>query len=129
VPLRPPVILYVKVNVEGLNIGTWHLDATADPPLVYVSNLVDRGGGVARSARYVFKMTLGLRSRPLGRWNKLDFIRYDSVAVEVSLGVSENLHDTNASAFQSGEITPFSLKSERPFWFSKVRSYGIGVEL
>jgi hypothetical protein len=45
-------------------------------PLVYVDNLADTSGTVAHSARYMFQMTLALRARPLGRWNKLDFVRY-----------------------------------------------------
>jgi len=56
-------------------------------------------------ARYVFDMTLNLRSRPLGRWNKMDIQSYDSVNLE------------------TGDIHPVALKHERPFWFSKVRSY------
>jgi F-box protein 9 len=55
--------------------------------------------------RYTFQMILELRSRPLGRWNRLDFVTYDSVSME------------------SGEATPLALKNDRPFWFSKVRSY------
>lgn len=55
--------------------------------------------------RYSFQMILDLRSRPLGRWNRLDFREYDSVYIE------------------SGEATALALKNERPFWFSKVRSY------
>ncbi|KAJ3511115.1 hypothetical protein NLJ89_g4282 [Agrocybe chaxingu] len=56
-------------------------------------------------ARYVFDMTLNLRSKPLGRWNRMDILTYDSVHVE------------------SGDVQPVALKHERPFWFSKVRSY------
>ncbi|TFK63000.1 hypothetical protein BDN72DRAFT_848118 [Pluteus cervinus] len=56
--------------------------------------------------RYIFSMTLGLRARPKGRWNKLDIESYDSI----NLG--------------TGDTTPVALKHERPFWFSKVRSYG-----
>lgn len=52
-------------------------------------------------------MTLDLRSRPLGRWNKLHLQSYDSVNLE------------------TGDISPVVLKHERPFWFSKVRSYGV----
>ena len=50
-------------------------------------------------------MVLDLRSRPLGRWNRLDLRAYDSVRVG------------------SGEAVPLALKNERPFWFSKVKSY------
>ena len=74
--------------------------------------------------KHKFQMTLTLRSRPIGRyvvpltnelflhklmviarWNKLDLVTYDSV----------NRDD--------GEVIPLMLKHERPFWFSKVRSY------
>ena len=41
----------------------------------------------------------------LYRWNKLEMISYDSVSRE------------------DGEVIPLVLKHERPFWFSKVRSY------
>jgi len=56
-------------------------------------------------ARYVFDMTLNLRSKPLGRWNRMDIQSYDSVNLE------------------NGDVHPVALKHERPFWFSKVRSY------
>ncbi|KAF7430901.1 hypothetical protein PC9H_006616 [Pleurotus ostreatus] len=61
----------------------------------------------AREApRYVFSMTLSLRSRPVnGKWNKLDIVDYSTVNVE------------------TGDVQPVALKQERPFWFSKVRSY------
>lgn len=57
------------------------------------------------TARYVFDMTLNLRSKPLGRWNRMDIQSYDSVDLE------------------NGDVNPVALKHERPFWFSKVRSY------
>ena len=50
-------------------------------------------------------MTLDLRSRPLGRWNRLALTAYETVAIA------------------DGEVTALPLKNERPFWFSKVRSY------
>jgi F-box protein 9 len=55
--------------------------------------------------RYNFQMHLNLRSRPLGRWNKLELLAYESVAME------------------SGEVCDLSLKNERGFWFSRVRSW------
>jgi len=58
-----------------------------------------------RSSRYVFVMSLELKSRPLGRWNRLDIHSYDTLNLE------------------TGDLTPVALKHERPFWFSKVRSY------
>ena len=60
---------------------------------------------VPQKSRYVFDMTLALKSRPLGRWNKMDILTYDSVHME------------------TGETNAFPLKNERGFWFSKVKSY------
>jgi len=103
-------VLKPGLRMKGFHIGEWHLEGTT----VYIANLremSDKSTGVYAShdggspRRYVFQMTLGLRSRPLGRWNKLDFEGYDSVDVE------------------SGEVIPLPLKHDRPFWFSKVRSY------
>ena len=125
---------------QGLFIGNWRLDGTT----VHITNLADASDksilplpttysssfscdllslpaaapsasasnnqpstATSYSTRYVFQMTLSLRSRPLGRWNKLEFEGYDSVDLE------------------SGETTPLSLKHERAFWFSKVRSYTV----
>ncbi|KAF9266943.1 hypothetical protein L218DRAFT_956035 [Marasmius fiardii PR-910] len=135
---------------KGLLVGTWHLTGTT----VVLSNLIDSdslsdprlapvdlsspssvlaainhahrsinriGTGAAstgpsyhhhptpeRSLRYVFTMSLSLRSKPLGRWNRLDIASYDSVHLE------------------TGDVHPVALKHERPFWFSKVRSYAYG---
>jgi F-box protein 9 len=50
-------------------------------------------------------MELVLRSRPLGRWNKLEMAAYDSIDLE------------------TGNISSLGLKHERPFWFSKVKSF------
>ncbi|KAL0576269.1 hypothetical protein V5O48_005713 [Marasmius crinis-equi] len=130
---------------KGLFVGTWHLSGTT----IILSNLIDSaslsdqtlapvdlsspssvlaainhahrsthnqaGHTTAASShnrpvaehplRYVFTMTLSLRSRPLGRWNKLDMASYDSVNLE------------------TGDVYPVALKHERPFWFSKVKSY------
>lgn len=83
---------------QGLLVGQWRLEGTN----VYLTNLMDPFGS---TLRYSFQMILDLRSRPLGRWNRLDFRAYDSVSLE------------------SGEATPLALKNDRPFWFSKVRSY------
>ncbi|TFK29703.1 hypothetical protein FA15DRAFT_663871 [Coprinopsis marcescibilis] len=55
--------------------------------------------------RYIFDMTLELRSKPLGRWNKLEMATYDSINLE------------------TGDVCPLPLKNERPYWFSKVKSY------
>ncbi|GBE86403.1 hypothetical protein BKA93DRAFT_803577 [Sparassis latifolia] len=86
------------LRMKGFFIGNWYLDGTT----VRVTNLLDPSGGFVR---YAFQMKLELRSRPLGRWNRLDFRAYDSVDIA------------------SGEATPLALNHERSFWFSKVRSY------
>jgi hypothetical protein len=89
--------------LQGFYIGTWRLSGLT----VQISDLVDPSNP---NARYSFRMTLTLRSRPLGRWNKLEFNEYESI----------NLED--------GEATALGLKNERPFWFSKVRSYSSRIE-
>jgi F-box protein 9 len=121
IPLLKPTL-----RMKGLFIGEWQLDDNT----VYITNLLDASGKLSLplltsqsspsapmhyssaiatttsySTRYAFQMTLTLRSRPLGRWNKLNFEAYDSVDLE------------------SGETIPLNLKHERAFWFSKVRSY------
>lgn len=92
---------------QGFYIGNWSLSGST----VYITNLVEKHLSHAHATtepqrnRYFFQMTLALRSRPLGRWNKLDFIGYDSVNVE------------------DGEAVPLPLRNERSFWFSKVKSW------
>jgi len=86
------------LRMKGFYIGTWKLSGLT----VHVSDLVDPSNP---TGRYSFQMTLTLRSRPLGRWNKLEFDEYESIKLE------------------DGEATALGLKNERPFWFSKVRSY------
>ena len=82
----------------AFDFGTLVLDGTE----LHVDALLEPG---AAATRYSFQMVLDLRSRPLGRWNRLDLRAYDSVRVG------------------SGEAVPLALKNERPFWFSKVKSY------
>ncbi|KAH9942007.1 hypothetical protein B0H21DRAFT_878056 [Amylocystis lapponica] len=84
-------VLKPTLRMKGLFIGSWQLDGT----MVRITDLLDPSGG---ALRYTFQMMLELRSRPLGRWNRLDFRAYDST-------------------------TPLALKHERSFWFSRVRSY------
>jgi len=86
------------LRMKGFYIGTWKLSGLT----VHISDLVDPSNP---TRRYSFQMTLTLRSRPLGRWNKLEFDEYESINIE------------------DGEATALGLKNERPFWFSKVRSY------
>lgn len=100
---------------EATVVVTNLVDASGKPPLASSPASTATPGitsalgpsQISYSSRYVFQMTLTLRSRPLGRWNKLDFKGYDSVDL------------------QNGDIIPLSLKHERAFWFSKVRSYGV----
>lgn len=99
--------------MKGLFVGTWRLDGTT----VYLENLLDASGRYrlpsiseiptvdSIDCRYTFAMSLNLISRPLGRWNKMEITGYDSVKVE------------------TGDAEPITLKNERPFWFSKVKSF------
>ncbi|KAF8074834.1 hypothetical protein FPV67DRAFT_1408248 [Lyophyllum atratum] len=112
IPLLKPTL-----RMKGFYIGTWHLSGTT----IQLSNLFDasgrfplptdeQSGHVFESVegnRYSFGMSLNLVSRPLGRWNKLNIEAYNSINLE------------------SGDINPVALKHERPFWFSKVRSYNL----
>ncbi|KAJ7195729.1 hypothetical protein C8J57DRAFT_1107157 [Mycena rebaudengoi] len=97
-----------SLRKKGLFIGTWTLTGT----VVNIVNLIDASGRFPFPpvrhepfARYAFKMELVLRSRPLGRWNKLEMAAYDSIDLE------------------TGNISSLGLKHERPFWFSKVKSF------
>ncbi|KZT71981.1 hypothetical protein DAEQUDRAFT_749711 [Daedalea quercina L-15889] len=92
-------ILKPTLHVKGLSIGSWRLSGTT----VHIESLIDPRPGCVN--RHAFRMTLELRSRPLGRWNRLNFLAYDSVNIE------------------SGEVSPVPLKHDRGFHFSKVRSY------
>ncbi|KAJ7446724.1 hypothetical protein FB451DRAFT_1148253 [Mycena latifolia] len=101
-----------SLRKKGLFIGTWKLSGS----VVTISNLIDASGrfpippistpGSSEPyARYSFSMILSLRSRPTGRWNKLELTAYNSVDLE------------------NGNTTPLGLRHERPFWFSKVKSF------
>lgn len=114
IPLLKP-----SLRMKGCLFGRWMLTDTT----ICITNLVDGSGHLSippdtdfsdvsdiilansDSIRYIFSMTLSLRSRPIGRWNKLDIITFDSVNVE------------------TGDASPVVMKHERSFWFSKVRSY------
>ncbi|KAJ7116071.1 hypothetical protein C8R44DRAFT_675645 [Mycena epipterygia] len=102
-----------SLRKKGLFIGTWKLSGT----VVTISNLIDASGRFPIPpistpgnrepfARYSFSMILTLRSRPVvGRWNKLELTTYNSVDLE------------------NGNTMPLGLRHERPFWFSKVKSF------
>lgn len=145
---QPPAEVITRLKptrpTKGLLIGTWHLTGTT----IVLSNLIDSDSlsnpklapvdlnsptsvlaainhahrlnshtntGMGNThlqlsppekpLRYVFTMSLSLWSKPSGRWNRLDITSYDSVYLE------------------TGDVHPVALKHERPFWFSKVRSY------
>ncbi|KAF8323544.1 uncharacterized protein EI90DRAFT_3076980 [Cantharellus anzutake] len=94
------VVQQLKTSIvrSGLCTGRWHVIGSE----VFIHDLFDSGGNVAK---YAFEMSLALRSKPLGRWNKLEMTQYQTKRVD------------------TGEIDVLPLKNERPFWFSKVRSY------
>jgi len=109
-------LLKPTLRMKGLFRGQWKLTGTT----VQLSGLTDASGRFklpeptdsgsldppsGEQAKYVFEMALDLQTRPLGRWNKMVIHSYHSVNT-----VSEI-------------VTPVALKHERPFWFSKVRSY------
>lgn len=87
-----------SLKTKGFYIGTWRLEDST----VIIEDLLD---SERIFVRYGFEMTLDLKSKPHGRWNKLTFTTYSSVQLE------------------TGEREPLVLKHERPFWFSKVKSY------
>lgn len=94
-------ILGPSLRMKGLFLGFWELHDS----IVYITSLTDPTG--CSTLPYVFQMTLQLNSRPLGRWNRLAILAYDSVHVE------------------SGEMVPVPISQEKTqFVFSKVRSYG-----
>ncbi len=88
------LILYL----QRLYTGSWCLEGTT----VVISDLLEV---VGEAPKYTFHMTLDLRSRPLGRWNRLALTMYETIAIS------------------DGEASALPLKNERPFWFSKVKSY------
>lgn len=116
-------MLKPTLRMKGFLIGHWKLIGTTilitnlqDPSLVAPFPIPNNAhphnhpnhplNNPNPTTKYTFQMTLELRSKPTpGRWNRLDFKAYDSVQVG------------------SGELVPVALKHDRPFWFSKVRSY------
>jgi len=111
-------LLKPTLRMKGLFLGQWKLVGST----VQLSDLYDASGRFqlpaptdtgsldppsGEQAKYFFEMTLDLQTRPVGRWNKMIIHSYDSVNTG------------------SGIVTPVALKHERPFWFSKVRSYAV----
>ncbi|KIJ55303.1 hypothetical protein M422DRAFT_219912 [Sphaerobolus stellatus SS14] len=93
--------LHPGLQRKDLCVGDWQLTGNT----VVITNLMDVVPGY--SDKYSFQIVLGLKSRPTGKWNKLDIHQYESVNME------------------TGDIIPFSLKHDRPYWFSKVKSYRV----
>jgi len=91
-------ILLPSYRRNGFLIGSWALMGTN----VVIRNLMDPRGQLTK---YGFEMVLTLKSKPLGRWNKLELREYNTVRLD------------------TGEGDPLPLRHERPFWFSRVRSY------
>ncbi|WVQ79989.1 hypothetical protein IAT38_002090 [Cryptococcus sp. DSM 104549] len=106
---------------KGLHFGRWRLlrsdqpiNPETDPPFIpskpgekkyariLVTDLLEPGIG---DPKYEFEMELALRETSRGRWNKLDILEYRSINLA------------------TGEALALSLKHQRPFYFSKVRSY------
>ncbi|WWD17034.1 hypothetical protein CI109_101471 [Kwoniella shandongensis] len=106
---------------KGLHFGRWRLlrsDAPLspdDPPYVptrqnekrppariIITDLLEPG---LEGPKYEFEMELALRETSRGRWNKLDMIDYRSINLT------------------TGESLALPLKHQKPFYFSKVRSY------
>ena len=90
------------VRAKGLAVGRWHLLPDAANTLVVIDDLSD-----ASLPNYRFQMTLVLRETQPGRWNKLEMLEYASL----------HLH--------TGEVLPFPHKHQRPFYFSRVKGYGV----
>jgi F-box protein 9 len=85
--------------------GTTRLPVGLTLPF-YHGPLANPKDDVLKDLRYAFTMTLSLKSKPvIGRWNRLDLMEYESVNLE------------------NGDKVPISFGKEKPFWFSRVRSY------
>ncbi|EKD00422.1 F-box domain-containing protein [Trichosporon asahii var. asahii CBS 8904] len=71
-------------------------------PKVVITELLEPG---ENTPKYEFEMELTLKETQRGRWNKLDLDHYASINLA------------------TGEALGLSLKHQKPFYFSKVRSY------
>ncbi|CAD6572904.1 MAG: hypothetical protein TREMPRED_000685, partial [Tremellales sp. Tagirdzhanova-0007] len=110
-------ILRRSLRAKGLHFGRWRLlrsdSAQLDPitpkaanakrrACIVITDLLDPGNEVPK---YEFEMELILRETGRGRWNKLDISSYNSINLV------------------TGESLGLSLKHQKPFYFSKVKSY------
>jgi F-box protein 9 len=97
---------------------------------VVIRDLMDPSGLLTK---YGFEMVLTLKSKPLGR-----FVASSSLTLTVSLTREATmrlqclqpfswnkleLREYNTVRMDTGEGDPLPLRHERPFWFSRVRSY------
>ncbi|KAK4685981.1 F-box protein 9, partial [Tremellales sp. Uapishka_1] len=109
-------ILRPTLRAKGLHFGRWHLlrsddqDENVDSPKIrgkprakiYITDLVEPGNA---NPKYEFEMDLDLLATGRGRWNKLDLANYSTI---------------NRA---TGEELQLNLKHQKPFYFSKVKSY------
>ncbi|AAW45422.1 hypothetical protein CNBH0900 [Cryptococcus deneoformans B-3501A] len=114
-------VLRPSLRGKGLHFGRWRLirsDAIHNPEIdsewvpsksgekrparIIISDLLEPG---VEKPKYEFEMELALRQTSRGRWNKLDILEYRSINLT------------------TGETLALSLKNQKPFFFSKVRSY------
>ncbi|GHJ90404.1 hypothetical protein NliqN6_6806 [Naganishia liquefaciens] len=95
-----------SLRAKGTLFGQWEIctmkdEKGRDVPKIELRSLLEPGV----TPKYEFEMDLCLKTTHRGRWNKLEMLTYQSV----------NL--------LNGEALGLSLKHQKPFYFSKVRSY------
>lgn len=96
-------------------------------------DLVDPSGQLTK---YGFEMVLSLKSKPLGRYVPFRMLvafplmlisaticAFHSVYLCAIRWNKLELREYNTVRLDTGEGDPLPLRHERPFWFSKVRSY------
>ncbi|KZT56894.1 hypothetical protein CALCODRAFT_496901 [Calocera cornea HHB12733] len=98
-------LLKPSIRIKGSQIGTWALEDSKRRLRIRNLRAPDPGGRTA--LKYEFAMDLTLTSARNMRWNKIEMQWYASVNVD------------------TGEVQELPIKRERPFYFSKVRSYSI----
>ncbi|WFD41383.1 hypothetical protein MPSI1_000009 [Malassezia psittaci] len=95
-------LLHPGVHAKGLTVGRWHLLSDKHDATVVLEDLLDPS-----LPNYRFQMTLHLLPSP-GRWHKLELVQHASLNLATS------------------EILPFPRQQhQRPFYFSRVISYGV----
>lgn len=95
------------MRAKGLAAGRWHLlPDDGVPPARRGATIVIEDLHDPTLAKYTFQMSLHLRQSAPGRWNRLDMLEYASLHLE------------------TGEVVPIPHKHNKPFFFSRVVSYG-----